>query len=255
MKRLFCLMLTVMVLLCSFALVPASAEDTTNPDCIYFQVPTATGVAWKNFSIVFCHIWREGNEGGDFYPWQAKDERCTDLGNGYWSYDLSNLEFDKDGTYAVIFSNENGMQTYNLTLTSACKGDIVVCNGDTCVNPVDSAKQCTVARWLNSGDTVFPCAQVGSDGGVVDPDGVFNTDIDRTWGESDGMSVSMPEVELIVEETEAETVASTDNSATGFAVNGTLIIVIVACAVAIAVVAVILVLKNRKKQDNNDILS
>lgn len=249
MKRFFCLMLAIMVLISSFAMVQTSAEDVTNPDCIYFQVPTATGVAWKNFSIVFCHIWREGNEGGDFYPWQAKDERCTDLGNGYWSYDISGFEFDKDGTYAVIFSNENGMQTYNLTLTSACKGDIVVCNGDTCVNPVDSAKQCTVARWLDSGDSVFPCAQVGSDGGVVDPDGVFNTDIDRKWGESDGVSIAMPEVEIIVEETEAETIANVDENSSSAAPYTALFIVGGAVVVAVLAVVVLLVAKRRKKQD------
>lgn len=249
MKRFFCLMLAIMVLISSFAMVQTSAQDVTNPDCIYFQVPTATGVAWKNFSIVFCHIWREGNEGGDFYPWQAKDERCTDLGNGYWSYDISGFEFDKDGTYAVIFSNENGMQTYNLTLTSACKGDIVVCNGDTCVNPVDSAKQCTVARWLDSGDSVFPCAQVGSDGGVVDPDGVFNTDIDRKWGESDGVSIAMPEVEIIVEETEAETIANVDENSSSAAPYTALFIVGGAVVVAVLAVVVLLVAKRRKKQD------
>ena len=116
-----------MVLL--FAAVPftASAEDKTSSDYIYFQVPTETSIAWKNFSLVFCHIWSEGNDGGDFYAWQSKDERCTDLGNGYWAYDVTGLEFKEDACYAVIFSNENGMQTYNLSFTSDCLGDIVVC--------------------------------------------------------------------------------------------------------------------------------
>lgn len=251
MKRFFCILLAVIIMISTCCVAYAADEDVTNPDYIYFQVPTATSVAWKNFSMVFCHIWREGNEGGDFYPWQAKDERCTDLQNGYWSYDISGLEFDEDATYAVIFSNENGMQTYNLTLTSDCKGDIVVCNGDTCVNPVDSAKQCTVARWYANADTVFPCAQVSSDGAIVDPDGVFNADINRKWGSSEGVSITMPEVELTVVETEAETVVESGNSGVASSLSTILFVAIGVGVVAVAVVVILIVLKNRKKQVNS----
>lgn len=204
MKKFFCLTLAVLVMMMSMVCFTASAEDMTSTDCIYFQVPTETSVAWKNFKMVFCHIWSEGNDGGDFNAWQSKNERCTDLGNGYWSYDVSGYEFKEDASYSVIFSNENGLQTYNLNFTSACLGDIVVCEGDTCVNPVDSAKQCTVARWLNNKDTVHPAAQIGSDGGVVDPDGVYDEDIDRTWGSAEGTSVEMPKVEVPTEAEEIE---------------------------------------------------
>lgn len=245
MKRVLCLVFALCMLLSVFTLT-ANAQDMTSPDYIYFQVPTESSVAWKNFSVVFCHIWREGDEGGDFYPWQAKDERCTDLQNGYFSYDISGLNFEEDGTYAVIFSNENGMQTYNLTLTSACKGDIVVCDGDTCVNPVDSAKQCTVARWMENGDTVFPCAQVSSDGVVVDPDGVFNTDIDRKWGSSEGVSVAMPQV---VVETQPDTQSETEitqEDATPVSTNLTLYIIVGVVAVLLIALAVVLVLKRKR---------
>lgn len=250
MKRVICLILSVMVLL--FATVPftASAEDKTSSDYIYFQVPTETSIAWKNFSLVFCHIWSEGNDGGDFYAWQSKDERCTDLGNGYWAYDVTGLEFKEDACYAVIFSNENGMQTYNLSFTSDCLGDIVVCEGDTCVNPVDSSKQCTVARWLTNKDTVHPVAQFSSDGATVDPDGVLNDDIDRSWGNSEGVSVEFPEIVIPTEpETEEPTEAQeqTDTNGAETAVFSLWLIIGGAVVLVVAVIVVIVVLISRKK--------
>lgn len=252
MKRILCLVFAMLVLMLSVFTFTASAEETTNSDCIYFQVPTAPEVAWKNFSIVFCHIWEEGDEGGDFYPWQAKDERCTDLGNGYYSYDLSGLTFKEDGKYSVIFSNENGMQTYNLTLTSDCKGDIVYCEGDTCENPVDSAKQCAVARWMENKDKVHPCAAFSSDGVLLDPDGIFNTDVTSKWGSSEGVSIVMPEVEVPTEpETQAqtETVADDTTQETDeIFFTSTLFFIIcgVVLVLAVAVVVIVVVTKRKK---------
>ncbi len=252
MKRLFCIVMCVLVFAMSAFCVTASAEDKTSTDCIYFQVPTESAVAWNNFSVVFCHIWSEGEEGADFYPWQSKDERCTDLGNGYWSYDISKLNFDEDKSYAVIFSNENGMQTYNLTITSACKGDIAVCEGDSCVNPVDSEKKCAVARWLTNKDTVHPSAQIGSDGAMLDPDGVFNTDIDLKWGSSEGVSVEMPKVEVPTEaptvaETQADSDTQTDTNDDAEDSNLMLYLIIGGAAVLVIVAVVVIVLIKRKK--------
>ncbi len=255
MKRALCLILAILVLMISVFTFSVSAEETistdaTSSDYIYFQIPTASGVAWKNFSIVFCHIWSEGNDGGDFYAWQSKDERCIDLGNGYWAYDVTGLEFKEDATYAVIFSNENGLQTYNLTLTSACLGDIVVCEGDTCVNPVDSSKQCTVAHWLENRDTVHPVAQIDSEGGIVDPDGIINDGLDLSFGNNEGVSIEFPEVEVPTEapteeETEAEDLSNeTEAETTVFPlwliIGGAVLLVVI-------VVVLIIVIATRKK--------
>lgn len=206
MKRLFCLLICILTLL-SVMIVPASAvEYETTTDYIYFKVPTEPTVAWKNFKMIFCHIWSEGAEGGDFYAWQAKKERCIDLGNGYWAYDISELKFEEDKSYALIFSNNNGMQTYNLTFTSACRGDIVECNGDTCENPVDSEKRCTVARWVNKGNEVHPSVQINSSGNLVDPDSV-GQDVDTKWGDYEGVSTII-EVDESMLPTEAPTTES-----------------------------------------------
>lgn len=211
MKKIISIVFCVVFLMVSCFSMSASAAETTNTDCIYFKVPDGSGYAWNNFKMIFCHIWAEGEEGGDFYPWQAKAERCTDLGNGYWSYDISGFTFDKEKSYSVIFSNENGMQTYNLTLTSACRGDIAECNGDFCENPVDSEKQCTVARWVNNGDTVHPSIQVSSQGTMLDPDNAGSTGIDIRFGDSEGEVVEYEPVEIATEEeTEPETEPETE---------------------------------------------
>ncbi|MBQ7133553.1 MAG: starch-binding protein [Ruminococcus sp.] len=255
MKKIICLVLAVLVLLCSAVTVSAADSTdalTTSKDCIYFQIPTETSVAWHNFSVVFCHIWSEGNDGGDFFAWQSKDERCEDLGNGYWSYDVSGFEFKEDASYAVIFSNENGMQTYNLSFTSACLGDIVVCEGDTCVNPVDSSKRCTVAHWLSNRDTVHPVAQIGSDGATVDPDGVFNDNLDLSWGNSEGVSIEFPEVEIETEapteeETEAEIVADNEKSDSS-SINFSIWYIIGGAVVLLIAAVIIIVVISRKKR-------
>ena len=210
MKKILCLILCLVVICVSSVCVSAAEELTTSTDCIYFKTPDGAGYAWNNFKVIFCHIWAEGEEGGDFYPWQAKGERCTDLGNGYWSYDISGFEFDKDKSYSVIFSNENGMQTYNLTLTSACRGDIAECNGDMCENPVDSEKICTVARWVHNGDSVHPSIQVSSQGTMLDPDNASGSGVDIRWGDTEGTPVNYTPVIQVEEETEEPTEEETE---------------------------------------------
>lgn len=249
MKRFACIFIALFIVMTSAFAFTAGAEELTNPDYIYFQVPTEGAVAWNNFSAVFCHIWQEGDEGGDFYAWQAKDERCEDMGNGYYSYDISGLTFKEDGTYSVIFSNENGMQTYNLTLTSDCKGDIVVCEGDTCENPVDSQKQCAVARWLENKDKVHPCAAFSSDGVLLDPDGIFGEDISKKWGNAQGVSIEFPEVVVPTEaETEAPTQAeNVESEASSETIVSPLWFIIGGAALlVVAVVVVVIVIKKKK---------
>ena len=250
MKRFACMIFAILVMMTSLFAFGVAAEDSTNPDYIYFQVPTAPDVAWKNFTTVFCHIWEGGDEGGDFYAWQAKEERCEDLGNGYYSYNLSSFTFEEDAVYSVIFSNENGMQTYNLTLTSDCKGDIAVCEGDICENPVDSEKQCAVARWVENKDKVHPCAGENSVGLILDPDGIDGTDVDLTWGNSEGVSIAFPEIVVPTEApTEAPTVGEVeevDGESDG-TVSPWLFVIIGGAVAVVAIVIVVVVIAKKKK--------
>lgn len=129
----------------------------------------AGSAGWNNFKKVFCHIWAYG--GDDFYAWQAKKEACTDTdGDGVWTYDLDakGVVLEAGVLYAVIFSNENQMQTYNLLAGAECIGDTAYCDGTTYENPEDSSKTAQAAFWKGQDPTVYgPEKCVTSIGNVV----------------------------------------------------------------------------------------
>ena len=255
MKKVFVMMIAVLLLAMCVMPMAASAADMTEPQYIYFEVPTG-GVAWNNFNVVYCHMWSK--LGGDVYNWQTKGEICEDMGNGFWRYDLSQIDFDPEGEYSLIFSNDIGMQTYNLNITSDCQGDIAYCDGDTCVNPVDGEKSCAVARWRNNGEMVHPAIEVDSNGVLLNVDGVAEDSIQTVWGTSEGTSVEFPMIQArIVEYEDSDAVAliaaDSDNAvenADGINTNTATVWIIVVCVVlfcAIAVVVIILAKKNKKK--------
>ena len=129
----------------------------------------ANSTGWKNFKKVFCHIWVYG--GDSFYAWQSKAEACKDSdGDGIWTYDLDNkgVVLEEGQLYAVIFSNENGLQTYNLLFDNTVVGDTAYCDGTFFENPEDSTKSAQAAFWMNQDKTVFgPEMCVTSIGNVV----------------------------------------------------------------------------------------
>lgn len=249
MKRVVSLLLAIMML--AVCTVTAFAEATA-PEYIYFQVPTQGDVRWANFGMIYCHIW--SRTGGDIYGWQMKDEQCEDMGNGYWRYDISGISFDPESEYSLIFSNNNGSQTYNLNFTSLCKGDIVVCEGDTTVNPVDGEKTCAVARWLNNGDKVHPSIEVDSVGTTLNIDGVDPAEAETVWGESEGASYELPEV--TVEEAEdpvdgADMITSAvQENQDGLDTSVATMWIIICCAVlACAIVSTVIYLARKNKKN------
>ncbi len=130
----------------------------------------ATTTGWTDFTKVFCHIWDlEGNE--SFAAWHSKKEACTDTNNdGIWSYDLAanGFELEEGKLYAVIFSNEDGLMTYNLLLDSTVLGDTAYCDGTFYENPEDSSKTSLAAFWRNQDVTVLgPEKKITSIGNVV----------------------------------------------------------------------------------------
>ena len=138
----------------------------TQTGVIHFDADSA---GWNNFKKVFCHIWVYG--GDSFYAWQSKAEGCADADkDGVWTYDLEakNIELESGQLYAVIFSNENGMQTYNLLMGTDCLGDTAYCDGTMYENPEDSSKTAQAAFWKGQDPTVYgPEKCVTSIGNVV----------------------------------------------------------------------------------------
>ena len=129
----------------------------------------ANSAGWNNFKKIFCHLWVYG--GDSFYSWQSKKEACDDKdGDGVWTYDLDakGVALDGNTLYAVIFSNENGMQTYNLLMGTNCIGDTAYCDGTTYENPEDSSKTAQAAFWKGQDPATYgPEMCVTSIGNVV----------------------------------------------------------------------------------------
>ena len=193
MKRAVSIIIALLVMV--FLAVSVHAEPAvTEPQCIYFQAPAEGNVVWNNYKMVFCHMWNKTD--GDIYSWQDKKEICEEVGGGIWKYDLSDIEFAPDKEYSLIFSNDIGMQTYNLNITSSCLGDIVYCRGDICVNPVDGEKSCAVARWKHNEDKVHPAVEIDSAGKTLNPDEVDAGDIETKWGDGQGKSYDLPETKI-----------------------------------------------------------
>ena len=158
-KKILCLALAL-VCMASVAVIGASAaEDTT----IYFEVPAD----WNNFSSVYCHIWEYG--GDSLAAWQSKKEKCTQVEDKLYSYDVSKAGTLTDGTYyGVIFSVDIGLQTYDTLMTTACYGDTLYCDGTIYENPQDSSKTAVAAFWKGQDKSAYgPVMQVTSIGNLI----------------------------------------------------------------------------------------
>lgn len=182
-KKILCLALAL-VCMASMAVIGASAaEDTT----IYFEVPSD----WNNYSSVFCHIWVYG--GDSLASWQSKKEKCTQVEDKLYSYDVSKVGGLEAGTYyGVIFSVDIGLQTYDTLMTSDCYGDTLYSDGTIYENPQDSSKTCVAAFWKNHDKSAYgPVMQITSVGNLigtccppgVTAEGLFN-DFLADWLES-----------------------------------------------------------------------
>lgn len=141
----------------------AGSDSVGAGNTLSFDVNSA---GWKNYKKIFCHIWVYG--GDELNPWQSKKELCKDNGDGTFTYDLSKVTIESGTLYAVIFSADTGMQTYDLLFDSTCSGDTAYCDGTTYENPVDSTKTGQAAFWKNQDKNKFgPVKQVTSIGNIV----------------------------------------------------------------------------------------
>lgn len=119
---------------------------------IYFDVKSA---GWKNFSKIYCHVWRADGT-GKWPSWQTKKEVCKKESDDLYSYDITKTgnaeEIQNAGSknlYCVIFSADTGAQIYNTIMNGNCIGDTVYVTGNKIENPKDSQKTDTEAAWKN----------------------------------------------------------------------------------------------------------
>lgn len=169
MKKLISVVLALMLAFGTLTVATATEAfdvQTEVSNVLHFD-PTTAG--WKNFKKVYCHIWEYGGE--SFFAWQAKAEQCKDEdGDGVWTYDLDakRVTLEDGKLYTVIFSNENGMQTYNLLFDSTVLGDTACCDGTYYENPYDDSKTVQAAFWSNQNAKEFgPEKCITSLGNVV----------------------------------------------------------------------------------------
>lgn len=119
---------------------------------IYFDVKSA---GWKNFSKIYCHIWRADGT-GKWTSWQTKKELCKKENDDLYYYDITKTgnaeEIQNAGgknLYCVIFSADTGVQIYNTIMNGNCIGDTCYVTGNQLENPEDSNKKATEAAWKN----------------------------------------------------------------------------------------------------------
>ena len=121
---------------------------------IYFDVKSA---GWKNFSKIYCHVWRADGT-GKWPSWQTKKEVCKKESDDLYSYDITKAgkenaeEIQNAGSknlYCVIFSSDTGSQIYNTIMNGNCIGDTLYVTGNKIENPKDSQKTDTEAAWKN----------------------------------------------------------------------------------------------------------
>ncbi len=152
----------------------SAGADTSNSstgasNVIYFDY----GTKWKNVQTIYAHIWIVG--GDSFYGWQASGEKCTRTGPTTWSYDLSELKNSttisgglKSGVdYCVIFSADNGLQTFDQTFGTPCIGDTAKLTGNQIENAVDSEKKAYESVWKTNSSKYGPHLAISSIGNII----------------------------------------------------------------------------------------
>lgn len=168
MKRILAVVLTLMML---FTMGVTGATATTEQQIIYFEEPTDLGLISWDSEKIFCHIWEYGGE--SFAQWQAKKEACVKTETeGLWAYEITakGFEVENGKTYGVIFSNEDGMQTYDTIFDITCIGDTLYCKGEESIieAPADSTKTALATYWKNADPAKYgPIRQLTSIGNVV----------------------------------------------------------------------------------------
>ena len=143
-----------------------SSSEVGSGNVINFD---ANSTGWKNFKYCMCYIYEYA--GDAFKDWGVKATRMKDDdGDGVWTYDLdkAGITLDSSKYYGVLFSNDVGMQTADLLLTTKCFGDTAYVKDQSqkYENTSDSNKSSNVAYWKSNTDCQ-PMKLVTSIGNIV----------------------------------------------------------------------------------------
>ncbi len=163
-KKLLAFLLTILCIMSCFTIIGTSAADTeSQTNVLYFKVPDS----WNNCYRIYCHIYIL-DSGVAFTSWQSKKERCTQVEDNLYSYDLSQAGIEIMDECAVIFSSDAGHQTYPLMLRYDGLGATAYCDGTIYENVADYNKTVLAAFWENTDpEDAGPIMMISSTGNIV----------------------------------------------------------------------------------------
>ena len=176
------MVLILLLSLSCFMMAGVSAEENTftrsEEPIIYFEVPED----WGSYKRIFCCIY-DWEEKEHINGWQTKISRCTPVKekDNLYSYDISVLSsFDKTKEYVVIFSADNGMQTYETSFSSECYGDTLYCDGVFSNPPGFEGKSHYFAYWKNQDKFEYGPIMM-----ILDPDTIVGTSLPHKFTTQD----------------------------------------------------------------------
>ncbi len=170
MKKILAFVLVLLILM-GITVVGFNAQENTSEDkMIYFRVPDD----WQNFRNIFCHITIK-ETGYYIYRYMSKDELCTEVEEGLWAYDLSDIVIMDE--YEIEFLSNVGHETYPLMFRYENLGGTAYCDGTQYQSPYNMRKEIYAAYWEGVDPVVAgPVINIGEDGEIL---GVCRSEYDE----------------------------------------------------------------------------
>ena len=156
------------------------SESALEPDEYYDDEPKeitisfdAKSAGWNDSEWVGFHIWNLNDE--MLYEYGMLAERGTENNNGTWSYQV---EIDPYLQYVVVFYDDKGRLTYDLTLDTDCDGDTAYVKDDVVYEaPTDSNKSVQVVYWKDQDpEENGPVKRITKTGEVIGTCCLWSTD-------------------------------------------------------------------------------
>ncbi len=152
----------VLLIMISVTAVGFNAQQTQSEEkMIYFRVPDD----WQNFRKIFCHITIK-ETGYSIYGYMSKKESCTEVDDGLWAYDLSDIVIMDE--YEIEFMSNVGHVTYPLMFRYENLGCTAYCDGTQYQTPYNMHKEVYAAYWEGVDPVVAgPVINIGEDGEII----------------------------------------------------------------------------------------
>lgn len=128
MKKLFSILLIVCVLFSTLC-VQVSAVEPVEHDIIYFD---ATNSGWSDYTDVYFNI-NKPRENNTYFPYMSEEQKGVYVGNGIYSYDLTDhgIVINDDYIYTFYCYNDKSESTYVNSVKTNYIGCVAYCSDKT----------------------------------------------------------------------------------------------------------------------------